>query len=46
MEPAKIYTRQLCKDSGFRLEYLIGAIAYRDGWLDRLKRIRAITMTW
>ena len=45
-QPAKSYTHQLCADIGFSLEELPVAIDDGDGWVERVKRLRAFTRTW
>ena len=44
--PARTYIQQLCADTGYRLENLPGAIDDRDGWWERVRGIRAGSMTY
>ena len=45
-QPVKIYIQQLYADTGYGLEDLMGVMDDRDGWLERVKEIRAGSMTW
>ena len=40
-QPARTYLRQLCTDTGCNLEDLPEAMDDRDGWLKRVREIRA-----
>ena len=44
--PARTYLQQLCADSGCSLEDLQGAMDDRDGWRERVRKIRASSATW
>ena len=41
--PARTYIQQLCADTGYSLENLLGTVDDRDGWQERVKDIHA---TW
>ena len=44
--PAKTYIQQLCANTGCSLEYLPGVMNDRDGWRERVREIRAGSVTW
>ena len=43
--PAGSYIQQLCADTGYSFEDLPGAIDDRDGWQERIRDIRAGSVT-
>ena len=44
--PARTYIQQLRTDIGYNLEVLPGAMNDRDGWRERVRKIRAGIMIW
>ena len=44
--PARAYIQQLGADTGCSLEDLPGAMNDRDGWRERVREIRASSVTW
>ena len=36
---ARIYIQQICADTGYSLEDLLGAMDHRDGWWERVREI-------
>ena len=44
--PPRTYLRQLCADTGCTLEDLPGAMNDRDGWREKVRKIRASYITW
>ena len=44
--PARAYKLQLCADTGYSREDLLGAMDDRDGWRERVRNIRADGVTW
>ena len=44
--PARTYIRQLCVDTGYSLENLLRVMDDRDEWQERVREIRAGSMTW
>ena len=44
--PARTYTQQLCADTGYSLEDLPGAMDDKDGWRNKVRKIRACGATW
>ena len=44
--PARTYILQLCADTGYSLEDLLGAVDDRDGWRKRVREICAGSGTW
>ena len=44
--PARTYLQQLCADTGCSLEDLPGVMDDRDGWQERVRKIRASSATW
>ena len=45
-QPARTYIKQLSADTGYSLEDLPGAMDSRDRWWERVREIRAGSMTW
>ena len=43
--PARSHLHQLCAETGFTLEDLLGVMDDRDGWRVRVKEIHAVRMT-
>ena len=43
---ARTYIQQLCADTGYSLEDLLGAMDDRDGWWEKVKEICASSTTW
>ena len=44
--PARTYIQQLCADKGYSLEDLSGAMDDKDGGRERVREIRASSVTW
>ena len=44
--PAKTYIQQFCVDTGCNLEDLPGAMDDRDRWQERVREVRAGSVTW
>ena len=44
--PARTYIQQLCEDTRCSLEDLPEAVNYREKWRERIRDIRAVSMTW
>ena len=44
--PARTYLQQLCADRSYSLEDLPGAMDDRDKWQERVREIRASSLTW
>ena len=44
--PTRTYIQQLCTDTDFSLEDLPGSMDERDGWRERVRKIRTSSMTW
>ena len=42
----RTYLHQLCTDTGWRLEDLLGGINDRDVWTERIGEIRAVSVNW
>ena len=41
----RTYSYQLCSDTGYSLEDLLGKMDDRDGWGETVKEIRIVSMT-
>ena len=44
--PARSYIQQLCADTGCSLKDPLGVLDNRDGWRERVRDIRAGSVTW
>ena len=44
--PARTYIQQLCEDTGYNPEDLPEAMNYKEKWRERVRGIRAASMTW
>ena len=44
--PARTYIQQLCADTGCSMEDILKAMDDREGWLGRVRNIRADSVTW
>ena len=44
--PARTYIWQLCTNTGCSLEDLLGSMADRDGWRERVRQIHSGSATW
>ena len=44
--PARTYIQQLCANTGYSLEHLLGAMDDRDRWQERIREIHAGSTTW
>ena len=44
--PARTYLQQLCTDTGCSLEEMPGAMDDREGWREKIRKIRASSVTW
>ena len=45
-QPARTDIQQFCADTRWSLEDLLGAMDDKDGWWERIREIRASSMTW
>ena len=45
-QPVRTYIQQVCANTGYSLEDLPGAMDDRDGWQERVREIRAGSVTW